>query len=188
MLYHFWLYFVILLLYLKKLGISKKGITKELKYNEKNGSKKKKKKLMACSFNLARWNRLACWLLGLLLCLVCAWSPWFAWFACLSFIIGLKFPVFNVLALMWLRLGLIHSAFTLAGLTCLVFVICRACLHSLGYLVCLGCSGCVLHFTGSLRQWLQLLGLLAALCLLASLLTTWLPCSHLLNHFGWLLP
>ena len=44
-----------------------------------------------------------------LICLICL--P--------SFIVGLKFPVFNVLALMWLRLGLIHSAFTLAGLNLL---------------------------------------------------------------------
>ena len=40
----------------------------------------------------------------------------------------------------------------------------------------------------ALLGWLELLGLLAALCLLASLSTTLLACSLLLNHFGGLLP
>ena len=63
--------------------------------------------------------------------------------------------MFNVLALMWLRLGLIHSACTLAGL------------NLLGVLDLPG----VLALPGLLGL-LGLLGLRAALCLLASLVTT----------------
>ena len=56
---------------------------------------------------------------------------------------------------MWPRLGLVHSAFMLAGL------------HLFGVLDSPG----VLAYPG-LLGWLELLGLLAALCLLASLLIT----------------